>query len=245
MGLIILFLLVFSSMLLIYYKTIKEDYIPTIYESELIEYFKEVALKSEIGENVNKTIKWPGPMFLYVIKDRNYEKQMKAIHETIHKINNLSTDGFKIVLTEDKTKTNAILYLLNKRKVDKLDSYFFDGIDYDFAGLSEARHNRKHNITSAKIFVDVEEPLEIQKSIILEEITQSIGLMNDSEKYSNSIFFEHQMNQDSIILEYLPIDKDIIKLLYHPRMKPDLDSVQTEKVIKSILKNKEVELSGA
>ena len=51
--LIITFIIIISICSFIYFNYIKISYEPTTYEQELIEYFKEVALKSEFDENIN------------------------------------------------------------------------------------------------------------------------------------------------------------------------------------------------
>lgn len=43
-------------------------------------------------------------------------------------------------------------------------------------------------INKALIFVDSEITLKDKRHVIIEELTQSIGLLNDSDKYPNSIF---------------------------------------------------------
>ena len=54
-----------------------------------------------------------------------------------------------------------------------------------------------------------------------EELTQSLGLGKDSEKYPNSIF-QSSWTQTT---EYLPIDRELIRLLYHPEMKIGLNDI--------------------
>lgn len=222
---------------------LEEEYVPTEYEKELIEYFKEVVLESEYYENPKKIIKWRKSMLLFVSKNKEYKEQMRAIKETINKINELATDGFKIVLTNDLAKSNAFLYLGTKDSIAELDSDFYhrmdsDIIDEDFTGFAYVEFEwQNFSISEAKIFISTEDSLEIQKSTILEEITQSIGIPNDSERYSNSIFYEHQITDSIINKEYSKMDRDIIKLLYHPKMRTGLSDRQSEKVIKRILKN--------
>src|SRR5690554_6420553 len=79
-----------------YYDTIKVNYTPTEYEDDLIEYFKEIALETEYFDNPQKVVKWKGKMVLFILKDQENERLMKVIRKTIQKINELSTDGFKI-----------------------------------------------------------------------------------------------------------------------------------------------------
>jgi len=114
----------------------QKEYIPTAYETELIAYFKEVALNTEYDENPQRILKWKKPMNIFIFKEDEYEEQIRIIKETINGINELTIDGFKIELTNDVSKSNSILYLCNKDKLMKLDAEFFDGIDEDFAGLA-------------------------------------------------------------------------------------------------------------
>ncbi len=214
-----------------------EDYSPNDYEKKLIEYFNEVALNTEYNDNPQKTIKWDKNMIIFIYKEKEQKNQIKVIEQTIHKINKLVKDGFRIELTDKKIKSNAILYLCKRETVAQLDPEFHKLIDEDFAGLTYVEFEwSNYTIHNALIYIDIEEPLEIQKSVILEEITQSIGLLGDSEKYSNSIFYEYQMLDSINNSEYSQIDTDIVRLLYDPKMKPGLNKKQCEKVIKSILK---------
>ncbi len=250
MGLIIIIIvLVFVSSLFIYKKVTIVNYHPTAYESELIKYFKEVALQSEHGDYINKIIKWRKPMLLYVIKDKAYKEQMVAIKKAIEGINYLATDGFKIELTEDPKKGNTFLYLCSREKVAELAPNFYkkftDDVDIDISGYADMEfYWNNHNIYKASIYVDPQDPIDIQESIILEEITQSIGLPYDPESHPNSIFYEHKAVEGIKIYKYSELDKDIIKLLYHARMKPGINEKEVENVIKRILKNKEIKLSG-
>jgi hypothetical protein len=52
---------------------------------------------------------------------------------------------------------------------------------------------------------------QAQRSILREELTQSLGLYNDSWKYPNSIFY--QGGND--VTEYSDLDKEIIQMLYN------------------------------
>lgn len=241
MGLVV-FSLVLIAVLFIYLNFKRVNYELTEYEERLIRYFNEVALQSEYNDNPQRIIKWRKPMILYVHKDGVYKSQMQMIHQTINDINGLATDGFKIVLSEDISECNAFLYLCNKEKVAELNPDFYqsfeDGIvDDDFSGLAYVEFNwSNYNINKVLIYIDSEDPIDVQKSTILEEITQSIGLPNDPKTYSNSIFYEDKSEEDVIINRFSEMDSDIVRLLYHPKMKPGLNFKQVEKVIKRILK---------
>jgi hypothetical protein len=238
----LLILLFFFIVLFHHNSKTNEVYIPTIYEKELIDYFKEIALQSEYDYNPQKIIKWREPMILYVKKEKEFKPQMSFIKKTIDEINRLATDGFKIVLTNELSKSNAILYLCTKEKVADLDKQFYklltDDIDYNFTGLAYSEfETRTHIIDKALIFVDTGYDLGIQKVTILEEITQSLGLAFDSKSYKNSVFYIDKSEESYKTKEYSTIDRDIIRLLYHPKMKPGFDSTEIDIVIKRILKS--------
>ena len=71
-----------------------------------------------------------------------------------------------------------------------------------------------------------------QKHLLREELTQSLGLARDSELYSESIF---QQSFSTKTTEYAPIDRDLVRLLYHPKMKVGLDRDQVDKLLREIL----------
>jgi hypothetical protein len=74
---------------------------------------------------------------------------------------------------------------------------------------------------------------QAQWHLLREELTQSLGLAQDSERYLNSIF---QINW-TIISSYSQIDKDIIRLLYHPNMKVGLNENEVDLLLRPILLN--------
>ncbi|MBS9464395.1 DUF2927 domain-containing protein [Flagellimonas sp. 389] len=230
--------------LLFYYvrEARKVSYTPTAYEKELIDYFKEIALQSEYYDNSQKTIKWEKPMSLYVVKEKELKSQMSVIKKAINKINDLATDGFKIKLTNNLSNSNAVLYLCKKARVAELAPQFYeiltDGIDYEISGYAYSQYaTDTHIINKALIFVSTEEAFNVQESTILEELAQSLGLAFDSKKYANSIFYKNKSEQEIRTSEYSRLDRDLIRLLYHPKMEPGLDSTGLNKALKKILKS--------
>jgi len=192
------------------------------YGSDLKRYFKEIALKSEYLDNPYKVIKWTEPMVLFVRKSEDFKQQMLTIKKTISKINELATDGFRIELTDNISKSNAVLFLCNFEQLADSAPFFYDivareEIDYNISGYAYTEYfTESCKIDKAFIFINSEEPWEVQKSTILEEITQSLGLANDSDRYSNSIFYKDKDEQSLRVDNYSEIDEEIVRFLYHP-----------------------------
>jgi len=223
-----------------------KEYIPNENELKLIEYFKEIALNTEYNDNPQRVIKWRDPMFLFVYKEKEHDRQMAIIDKTIENINDLASDGFKIEITNDISKSNAFLYLCEKSRVQELAPKFYDllndeTITYEYTGMSYVEFEWSNFvIDKALIFIDANASIGEQGSAIVEELTQSIGLLNDSEKYPNSIFYE---KEDSIEnKEYSLMDINLIRFLYDDKMKPGFGDRTVEVVIKKILQEEKTTL---
>jgi hypothetical protein len=54
--------------------------------------------------------------------------------------------------------------------------------------------------------------------LVREELTQSLGLFNDSWKYPDSIFYQGWTDTT----EYLELDAAAVRLLYHPGLRPGM-----------------------
>ena len=76
---------------------------------------------------------------------------------------------------------------------------------------------------SASILISSADITQKERShLIREELTQSLGLMNDSNKYKDSIFYQEWTD----IAEYSEIDKAVIKLLYQKKIEPGMSKEQ-------------------
>jgi hypothetical protein len=64
--------------------------------------------------------------------------------------------------------------------------------------------------------------------VIREEVTQAIGLLNDSPRYRGSIFQQDPYDRPT---EYLEIDREIIRLLYDPNVKAGMPPHAVEAAI--------------
>ena len=213
-----------------------EEYEFTEYDTEMVNYFNEVALNTEYDSNPKRIIKWTEPMKLFIIKEKDLSYEVTLVKKTVEKINNLTKDEFHIQLIDDPKKANAFIILRERERLEPLMPDLFENIETEINGIADIGFDTEtFHISDARIFIDILQPKESIETTIVEEITQSIGLMNDSEKYSNSVFYQNKL--DSIItVEYSKMDKEIIKMLYHPKMKPGLDFKNAKEVIKQILK---------
>ena len=125
--------LIISSLIvatiIVYFLSDSKDYEPTQYDCVLVDYFKEIALKSEFGESPEVTTKWTNTMYLYIFGSDRFSRQASIVRQTIEKINDLVEDDFEIVLTSNPAKGNAFVLLVEKSTILEVAPNIFDGID--------------------------------------------------------------------------------------------------------------------
>jgi hypothetical protein len=186
-------------------------------QEEIDSYFNEIALKSEFSKTPRGyLLKWESPLVIYIHGDYT-EDLKKELIKVCNELINLT--GLNISLTEYKDSSNLFIYVGNSEVFTDIykpkitvtkwaDGYF---------QVSRSKENN-HILNSGFIFIsnfsgsynDSIFP-EIQKSTIREELTQSLGLFNDSFKYDDSIFYSQKWDP---ILEFSEIDKAVIRKLY-------------------------------
>ena len=86
--------------------------------------------------------------------------------------------------------------------------------------------NRAGWIEHANILISSTVPQRLRNHLLREELTQSLGLMNDSPRFRHSIFFGGQSNDTA----YLPIDRQLIAMLYRNEIQPKMTSSEVDSV---------------
>lgn len=74
-------------------------------------------------------------------------------------------------------------------------------------------------IYKAAIFIERSYTGDLRKHLIREELTQSIGLANDSTRYPDSMFYQ----KESTTTSFSDIDRKIISMLYYPKVQYGMD----------------------
>lgn len=196
----------------------------------LIDLFINISLGSEFGDGLKLTKKWKKTMKVFFNKKEN-ELLFNEINLIVNQINTLITDGFKIVIVEDIKDSNMIIYYGEKGEFAFKFAIPISNLS-DNSGFVSININSKREIQSGVIFIDSKRTtLNDQKHLIREELTQGLGLMNDILYHKESIFY-HEHNP---VISYSNYDKEIIRLLYHPKIIPGMDSLQVRNTLKTIL----------
>ena len=229
--LVILIVSVFSSC--------KKEEIPpeenlSRFQLQTIQYFKDVALGFEAGNSSRITRKWISDMKIFIDGNPS-DTVMTMIEETNAQLNELPTDGFEIEIVDNQLTSNTYFFLGSASEYTELFPDAEEILGSDLGTFYVWWNNSR--INEARIFVDTDRTnLRQQRSLIMEEITQSLGLGRDSPRYPNSIFYESQ-SMGGFATEFAPIDQELIRLLYHPEMEIGINANQVDVVLRRIFEN--------
>ena len=202
----------------------------THYELSVIDYFKEIALGMEFGNASEVTRKWDSEMKLF-IGGEPVADLFDELEEIKDEINDLATDGFRIEIVDDTAQANYYIYFGGKGNYANIYPAESNLVNTNW-GLFYIYWNSANHIYSGHMYVDIERANLIeQKHLLREELTQSLGLAKDSPMYIESIFQSAWTKTN----EYAQIDKELIRLLYHPLMTAGLNSIQVDQLLKEII----------
>lgn len=184
-------------------------------QDEIISYYNKIALKSEYDSiQLSKPYIWKKNIIIYIKCDTNLPfvtKQMvNEAKRVVKELNDLIIP-ISISFTSDSSKCNLFVYFGSHTTFNKLvpssTKYTTDGV-----GLSLVIPDNSI-INHGYVYVDIYRVASITflNHLVREEITQSIGLLNDTWDYFDSIFYQGWTNFN----EYSNLDKEIIKMHYN------------------------------
>ncbi|WP_341228113.1 DUF2927 domain-containing protein [uncultured Arcticibacterium sp.] len=200
------------------------------FQKETIAYFKEIALGFEFSSSTEITRKWNTDMLIYVGGEKE-DYLMSELNSIIAEINQLSTDGFSVSITADTLKSNFYIFLGSGNEYGNQFPSSQDLINNNW-GLFNINWNDQNELYKGRMYVDIYRAEETaQKHLLREELTQSLGLGKDSNLYAESIFRQSW----TLTNHYTPIDKELIRLLYHPKITSGLNSEEVTERLTNIL----------
>jgi hypothetical protein len=203
----------------------------TAYNASVVSYFKEVALGFEFGNASEVTRRWEGNMKVFVGGNPSHEI-LEELQKIMGEINQLSTTDFVIESVTDTLESNFYIFFGSGSAFANTFPEMSGLVGANF-GLFTVYWNGANELFKGYMYVDLYRATQTEQLHLLrEELTQSLGLAKDSEKYSESIF---QQSFATKTTEYAQIDRDLIRLLYHPEMDTGLNEGQVDTVLREIL----------
>jgi hypothetical protein len=195
---------------------------PQSYTTEQINYFMEVAMGAEFGSG-NPTIrKWIGPVRVKVNGNPSAQ-DMQTLQAVLADLNRL-TQGITIQLVQ--SNPNIEMHFAPEAQFASIEAnYRPRNMGFFWTWWDGGRINR------AKILISTTGVTQQERShLIREELTQSLGLMRDSSRYSDSIFYQGWTS----VTRYSAMDEAIISMLYRPEIRPGMTQNQVMAALRSI-----------
>jgi len=185
---------------------------PGKYPTEEIEYFFEIAFGVEFGTSEPLIRKWEESIYIEIFGEPT-PADLQTLDQIISELN-LLLDGAIQLGVVDSGGNFEIYFRPETTFSDRLDTY--EPVNYGFFWVWW-----NNNVINYAVMLIASEGITQQERshLIREELTQCLGLMQDSWLYPESIFYQGWTDTT----EYLPIDRAIIKMLYSPQIKPGMN----------------------
>jgi hypothetical protein len=177
------------------------------YDQTALDYFREIAGAAEFGDEGGVLHRWTADIRIAVYgnptarDDQALDRVVDQLNELIH--------GIEITVVD--TDPNLEIYFVPVDEFPVIEPNYVEGnmgyvyIWWDAAG----------SIYSGRVLISTTglNPQE-RAHLIREELTQGLGLLNDSWLYPDSIFYQGWTETTS----YAPIDRLVIEMLYRPEL---------------------------
>jgi hypothetical protein len=181
--------------------------------SEKVSYFNELVFGAEFGSSNQKIKKWAKDINIFVAG--NPSKHLNSeLDFLITEINGL-INNIKLIRVKTVEESNYLIYFGKGENYAKFEPNATSKVEENW-GLFWVYWNAENELYKGSMYVDIERVVShrAQKHLLREELTQSLGIMNDSYRYRDSIFYQ-KWTQTT---HYSDVDKFVISLLYSDKI---------------------------
>lgn len=187
----------------------RKDSINPPEESELPlakKYLLDIALGSEFGGNSATLKKWGSNLKIY-LKDTTHHDLVEEFNQITAEINELS-EGIKMERVDQETEANFVIFFSDQDTYAAFEPNARDHVAGNY-GLVWIYWDSQCTITRGSMYVDVFRTVDIncQKHLLREELTQGLGLLNDSYTYPQSIFYQDW----TCTTGYAEVDRELLQ----------------------------------
>lgn len=208
------------------------------YSAEVINYFYETVFYFDLEGRKENLEKWNKDIYYYLVGDYT-ENDIGNLQTVVSQLKSLQLP-INFHLTSDSLTANLFVHFGNTLYIEEIMGsknqiyYPFAGIARSFRGKSSYREKGLVGIPNdARTYkrVNREDSIKLRYLILLEEITQTLGVSGDSWHYPNSIFFEGPGFPPGLS----DIDKGVVKMLYETSIPALYSKQQFEKNFSDVL----------
>ena len=202
-----------------------ELYIPDVPVEDVITYFNEVCLDAEYvtSGDPSRVQKWNSPIRYYIFGTPTAE-DLQQLEKFCDWLNNV--EGFPgISLIDNQYDANLKIYFCDSDTMLQILGNPFYGND---AGVTFWYDNDM--IYDASICIRSDLTQYLRNSVILEEIYNGLGPVQDTVLREDSIIYSNYSEPQ----ELTAVDELILTLLYHPEIKYGMNAEECETIIRQL-----------
>jgi len=188
-----------------------------VYSEQEIEYFFEIAFGAEYGSSDLVLHKWANDIRMK-INGSPTDADLETLNLVIAELNNLLKSDIVSIVTGNH---NVDVYFTDTSQFSSIEPNYIPGN----MGFLWVWWDTNGDIVKANILIALDGVSQQERShLIREEFTQSTGLMNDSWRYQESIFYQGWTSTEG----YSQIDRAVIELLYDQRLRSGMTQDQVK-----------------
>ncbi len=192
---------------------------PTLVLTDTQEYYLKISLGTELTQNSSVVRKWGQDLKVYVV-DTTFTELMKELRQIVTEINDLST-SVSLNLVSTRAESNFLIYFGDGQTyATNYEPAVASFVESNW-GLLWVYWNANQEIYRGSMYVDTErtKSLNCQKHLLREELTQSLGLMQDTNDFPASIFYQSWTCSP----QYADIDRKLIQWHLSSEIKAGMD----------------------
>ena len=171
------------------------------------DYFNKIAKFWEFsGEK--EISRWHSDIKIYVIGEKR-DYLLDELDRVVKELNEI-IDPISIYVVDREEEANVKIFFGSHEEYGKLNPRSKKHLEHCW-GLFTI--NKGKIIKKGSVFIDIYrcKNINTQKQTVRQEITQCLGLTNDSYTYPESVFYQGPNSS----IEYSPIDRKLIDMLYN------------------------------
>jgi hypothetical protein len=186
-----------------------------------LDYFVEVALGAEYGSSVAEIKKWRQNPRIKVFGNPT-DVDRETVQQVVDDLNSLQN---QIALQVVSQRPNIKIHFAPESEFAQIEPQY-QPTNY---GFFWTWWKGTREIYKARILIATDHINQRERShLIREELTQCLGLMRDSERYPDSMFYSGWTD----VTEYAPVDKAVIRILYSDAVQLGMDRDQVLEALK-------------
>ena len=196
------------------------------YVADEIDYFLDIAFGSEFGGATPLLRRWPsgsGPLIR--LNGTPSAGDREVLDSVMAEINRLAPD-LDIELVADFPTVE--MHFVPQSEFATLLPQAPPGNN----GLVWLWWGEDQYLVRSVVLISTATDEALRAHIIREEVTQMLGLLQDSFRYPESIFYQ----AFSDVTEYLPIDRAVIDLLHRPELRVGMTTTEAARVARTLMR---------